>query len=119
MPLDATGYVPSPRVLTPDEARDLAVLKAARHRIRHRWMWCKLNDSLWAAFGMAIFRRSCAMIAIMRVARGDDRFMAAHRLAAQLPSGWTLGEWNDDPFTTHADILGLFDRAIADLELVE
>lgn len=72
MPLDATGYL-SPRVLTPDEARELAILKAARHRIR--------------------------------------------RLAAHLPPGWdAIHLYNDHRSTTHADILSLYDRAIAELE---
>ena len=27
--------------------------------------------------------------------------------------GWRVGDYNDDPETTHADIMALFDRAIA------
>lgn len=35
-------------------------------------------------------------------------------LASALPEGWgQVGIYNDDPTTTHADIMALFDRAIA------
>jgi hypothetical protein len=100
MPFDGTGF---PRVLTETEARDLAVLKRARHRIRYRWMWGK-GDSAWG---------HCALSAI-RGAGGDAAY---HRLHAQIPPGWhRITVYNDHPSTTHADVLGLFDRAIAALE---
>jgi hypothetical protein len=100
-------------VLTPDEARDLAVLKRARHRIRHRWMWWKANG--WS-FIPIFFGASCAMLAIKQAGHRD--FLSAlRRLAAQLPSGWgSIDVYNDAPTTTHADVLQLFDRAIAELE---
>jgi hypothetical protein len=122
MPLDATGYGPSPRVLTRIEARDLAVLKAARHRIRHRWMWFKVRGGwTWASWIVArlLLGHSCASIAINRAAGWRNHQVsdsAQRRLRHQLPEGWSIGEWNDDPITTHADILVLFDRAIAELE---
>lgn len=38
----------------------------------------------------------------------------AQALANALPSGrWSVSDYNDDPETTHADIMALFDRAIA------
>jgi hypothetical protein len=117
MPLDATGYLPQ-RVLTPDEARDLAILKTARHRIRHRWRWWDGGSSLWCLVP-AIFGGTCAMLAVTRETSGneDDRFAALRRLAAHLPPGWSVIHlYNDDPLTTHADILSLYDRAIAELE---
>lgn len=117
MPLDATGYLPQ-RVLTPDEARDLAILKAARHRIRHRWRWWDGGSSLWCLVP-ALFGGTCAMLAIKREAPGhvNARLPALRRLAAQLPPGWNaIHLYNDHRTTTHADILSLYDRAIAELE---
>jgi hypothetical protein len=116
MPLDATGFAPMPRVLTEIEARDLAVLKRARHRIRYRWMWFKgVRLPTVARF---LFGHSCAVIAVNRAAfwRRWIRDSAVGRLRRQLPPHWQVAEWNDDPITTHADILALFDRAIAELE---
>lgn len=114
MPLDATGYVPSPRVLTPDEADDLAVLKAARHLIRHRWRWWQIQPRRW----WPPFRH-CALTAVSAVVHYDaGRANWAHRrLDDNLPSGFDyVSVFNDSPSTTHADVLALFDRAIAELE---
>lgn len=128
MPLDATGYArdgadyaskrgdyASPRVLTPDEADDLAVLKAARHLIRRRWSW-------WGGRPLWYFvpgSRYCALTAVNASARarGFRAAWAQQRLAHNLPAGWDYVEkFNDHPTTTHADVLALYDRAIAELE---
>lgn len=116
MPLDATGYLPQ-RVLTEDEARDLAILKAARHRIRHRWMWWGGMSSLRGAMAF-FYGGSCAMQAVKRTTRWDKdaRHVVYERLRAQLPRRMTIADYNDAPSTTHADILALYDRAIAELE---
>lgn len=118
MPLDATGYLPQ-RVLTPDEARDLAILNKARHRIRHRWMWWQGGDclSLWHAMPV-LYGGTCAMQAVTRATRDEDASLSALiRLAAHLPAGWdAIHLYNDDPSTTHADVLALFDAAISELE---
>jgi hypothetical protein len=102
-------------VLTPDEARDLAVLKRARHRIRSSWMW-------WGGGGAGLLSifwgGSCAMQAVMWTThRGADRQPVYLRLRAQLPPGWSqIADYNDAPTTTHADVLKLFDAAIMELE---
>jgi hypothetical protein len=115
MPLDATGYLPQ-RVLTEDEADDLAILKAARHRIRYRWMWWSAS-SFWRIVPF-FYGGSCAIQAVNRAMRRDKNASATvvERLRAHLPEGRRIGQWNDNPLTTHADILSLFDRAIAELE---
>jgi hypothetical protein len=115
MPLDATGYV-SPRVLTPDEARDLAVLKAARHSIRHRWSWWG-GSPLW--YFVPGLQRVCALTAVNASARARcvRAAWAQQRLADNLPPGWScVAAFNDHSTTTHSDILALYDRAIAELE---
>lgn len=44
----------------------------------------------------------------------DAVFYAERALLAALPATHrTLGDFNDDPATTHADVLALLDRAIA------
>jgi hypothetical protein len=114
MPFDGTGFL---RVLTEIEARDLAVLKRARHRIRYRWMWFKAG--WWTTPFRLFFGHSCAEIAILRssVWRFSTMGSVIRRLKRQLPEGWlNVYGYNDYPATTHADILGLFDRAIAALE---
>jgi hypothetical protein len=111
MPLDATGYVQSPRVLTVEEWDNLFVLKEARHRIRHRWRWWHGNAP-WPF-------RHCAVTAVSSTVFHDRRLAlpVVMRLADCLPPGWTfVQDYNDAPSTTHADILSLFDRAIAELE---
>lgn len=62
--------------------------------------------------------------AIHAVAHGVDlgrEDAMVDALTAALPEGWQGGllpiaEYNDDPSTTHADVLALFDRAIATAE---
>jgi hypothetical protein len=117
MPLDATGYVPSPRVLTPIEERELAVLRAARHRIRHRWRWLQFGPLIRA--WQLLSGGMCSMEAVKRAAGGVNAtgFSVWLRMRAKLPPGWSSVEaYNDAPTTTHADILALFDRAIAEIE---
>lgn len=119
MPLDSTGYVPSPRVLTPDEARDLAVLKLARHCIRYRWMWFQVSETDLLAPFRFLFGHSCAQVAILRAAwyRFGVAESALVQLWRQLPPPWrSIAAYNDASTTTHADVLALFDRAIAELE---
>jgi hypothetical protein len=104
MPFDGADFR---RELTSGETRDLAMLRAGRHRIRYRWMWGKGTEvsppRLW---------RHCAATALKAASCPS----AGYRLAVQLPDGWSgVVEYNDAPSTTHADILALFDRAIAEV----
>jgi hypothetical protein len=117
MPLDATGYAPSPRVLTPIEERDLAVLKAARHRIRNRWMWIKYSEHV------GLFRQIVGRCAIEALKSRSDRDRDCEmRLKRQMPVNdrgnmySCVIAYNDARSTTHVDILALFDRAIAEIE---
>lgn len=112
MPLDATGYLPQ-RVLTEDEADDLAVLKAARHRIRHRWRWWR-GSAMWP-----LWVSHCALTAVTAAAgrRGVWAIGPQMLLTNNLPPGWAnVAAFNDHSTTRHSDILALFDRAIAELD---
>lgn len=111
MPLDATGLAWE---LNEDEARDLAVLRAARNVIKHRWIG-----------GMALRTTApfkgqvCALRAVFAVGcqtPGDYQSVAG-RLKAALPWPFMcVPEYNDAKSTTHQDVLDLFDRAIVAIE---
>jgi hypothetical protein len=80
------------------------------------------------------YKSCCAIIACNRAAgKTSIHYPAAHRLAEALPTDWVeahreqerqfytsigdepgfwVGDYNDDPDTTHSDIMALFDRAI-------
>lgn len=60
----------------------------------------------------------CAVGATMRVdARRSYRSDVSEALEAVTPPGFgDMARYNDDPITTHADILAIFDRAIAKAE---
>lgn len=114
MPLDATGYR---RTLTPAEAADLASLKAGRWRIRTPLRWQKLGEdrplALWWVMKRLVVTGDplgyCASTAL-------EDGQGYWRLQRQVPSSLCLESYNDLPTTTHADILALYDRAIAELE---
>ena len=40
-------------------------------------------------------------------------FEAWHALSEEMPRSKNIGDYNDDPLTTHADVLAVLDRAIA------
>jgi hypothetical protein len=42
----------------------------------------------------------------------EARISSSHRYSTGQVPGLYVGEYNDDPATTHADILALYDRAI-------
>lgn len=100
-------------------------LKAAKALIDTPDKWIK-NDSTHTDC-------RCAALACSKIARkGDlvvqdiDRMWAA--LHAELPVDWqtgdgeygvAIGNFNDHPDTTHADIMALFDRAIAAAEAAQ
>jgi hypothetical protein len=92
-------------------------LKAARALIADPDKWRK-DDMIYQP-------GCCAIIAVQRVTTG--RHGAASRaedaIYSSLPERWrsavgsefhaiVVGHYNDDPATTHNDILALFDRAI-------
>lgn len=63
--------------------------------------------------------RKCAMYAVEAVTGNGDRFAACgDALGNAIPTsklkdcGHSVVLFNDAPFTTHADIMALFDRAI-------
>lgn len=105
MPFDNFNFVPeSPSVEAPVTDEVLRVLIAGRHTIR--------NPRNWAHnCGSEANGTYCVLTAMPY---GHPIFDAEQILKRVLPSGWTsIAAFNDCPRTTHADVLSLFDRAIA------
>jgi hypothetical protein len=101
MPFDAL-----PSTLTDEELHDLAVLKAARHRLRHPRRWGQASRPSPP--------RSGSYCIVMAVAVEPAHSGALHRL--NVAAGMPAHVFNDARTTRHADVLALFDRAIAELE---
>lgn len=85
----------------------LEVLREARELLSDPAKWTKRGEH---------GPRYCTVSAVTEVSggRADDR--ATRALYDALPSRWAgqyVHSFNDDPSTTHADVLALFDRAIA------
>jgi len=110
MPFD--NVPPLTRYLSDIERRDLRALRQARRLIESPEKWCKgqyVNDG-----------RMCVLAAVQHCDWGRPRDgweTAALRLHELLPKGMTLPVFNDMPRTTHADVLALLDRAIAELNV--
>lgn len=100
-------------------------LRAARKLIERPEAWTKKEEAR-DSDGNSVGATSdyatcwCSLGAVERVCGGwNARYVAAElALADVLPkhSGAVVWEYNDAPTTTHADILALFDRAIAAAE---
>ena len=109
MPFDGEGF-------SEQSGDEIALLLVARNllRTRQRW-WRGKQFSLSDALGET---RHCAMMALSAATAADFNyqiFQLAHkRLKDQLPAQFAgiVARFNDDPGTTHADVLALFDRAI-------
>jgi hypothetical protein len=88
-------------------------LRAARAEIAEPGLWCKnaYEDG----------ERCCAIraleLATCRLLGWPAFYRARQALRRALPEGFSsVIAYNDAPTTTHADILALFDRAIAEEE---
>ena len=102
----------------------LPVLRHARDRIRIGWTrlaWARDADGercfpnemavAWSVKGAITNEQGCAM------APGFDEAMAVICDGAGIePSLLQLNRWNDAPGRTQAEVLALFDRAIAECE---
>jgi len=102
-------------------------LIAAKALIDTPEKWGKGLDSFTRSYGTSPIGATCAMGACNAIAhvrsgyfghRNDGLFiLLAKALRAQLPVGRSVPDFNDAPTTTHADIMALFDRAIAAAEV--
>jgi hypothetical protein len=102
----------------PDPA---TLLRAARAKIRARKRWAK-GYFAFTARGRKCKATSpravcwCAWGALQAVSQGDGESRALWVLENQLVARMAMSAYNDAPTTTHADILALYDCAIAAAE---
>lgn len=102
MPFDGKNF--HEQVAAEDDV--LRTLQDARHRITNPEDWCK---SYFAANGAV-----CALGALEESCGG--RWIGREYLLRAIPTEFphrSVIVFNDDCSTTHADVLALFDRAIA------
>lgn len=90
------------------------VLVRARALIASEDRWCRGSYSKLQDDGFFAF---CAVGAELQATRGivdwSDESPSLLALIAALPEGYDrISVFNDDPKTTHADVLALYDRAI-------
>lgn len=124
MPFDFAGYEAE---VTDNLLRDLIT---GRERIATPEQWCKgaLGKTVNGVGVEAIDKRAvafCLMGAYMTPEIGThirsaynsperDRLLAVHRaVSAHIPDHRFVPDFNNDPATTHADVLAVYDRAIA------
>ena len=95
----------------------LTILTAARNIIADPAMW--YQGDYTASGDWNTDEPCCALCAIKRAAYAIDvnPFDAVTYIRAFTPDEVRLCDLNDNPFTTHADVLAVFDRAIAALEV--
>lgn len=97
-----------------------ADLRAARAVIEKPEAWTKFEFARDARGEPASVESSdavcfCASGAVIRTVPGDRRGVVVDTLKHASPLG-AIANFNDDNLTAHADILNLFDRAIAAAE---
>ena len=99
----------------------LAVLTGARALLADERRWCKGSSArgwleLPVSAGSVFARRYCALGAIMRAGREFGLPVEDARNALEWQTRRPVANWNDDPWRTHADVIGAIDGAIAALE---
>ncbi len=92
-----------------DEVLD-ALIKARAHLLDER-NWCGYGAMDISATGHV---SRCAVMTVATITQPDERQLRClDALKEHLPAGFdSIADFNDEPSTTHADILALFDRAI-------
>lgn len=120
MPFDSTGFV-GPRVLSPQEAHELKMLREARDGIAQSGRWCqyRYHGEWLTALGGA----HCAIGWLEYVSRGNGHVLATAHLAPLVPRSYATTRdpaghvirYNDKKGRSQKMMVKLFDRAIAKL----
>lgn len=104
----------------------LVILKAARTLLTDPKCWTQGSLARLASGEPTYLVESsnavcwCIMGATCRFDPLDSGQLADRLLRDHLPPGYyrSIGEFNDNPSTTHADVMSLFDRTIATIESI-
>jgi len=118
MPFDSTV------TYTNETLDDLRILEKARHRIRLPQLWCRghmIKGNRLCMMGAIAYACGVSKKELQRINSGAtmekqhemhyDHIIAV--LERYIPE-FVLPDYNDDFEVTHADVIKLFDRAIAD-----
>jgi hypothetical protein len=93
------------------------VLRGAKALLSDPDRWSRGPTSAQDAKGLPVSPmyvgavRWCALGALEQVGGTGDAFVHAHSVMCRTING-VVPTWNDDPNTTHADLIDAFDRAI-------
>ena len=125
---------PKPDEVTPISARHpdrdpesisstIAVLVRARALIVDERHWCQWSFARrWGKIPVSprstFARRFCAIGAVKRAASELLLPMQNARIALERQTSREVERWNDDPRRTHAEVIAVFDGAIAALEAI-
>lgn len=105
----------------PIDAAVLEILERARARLTPAGAWTQGKDAR-DAWGCGINQTATGAVcwcleAAIEIAAGESGLLLPGRaiatITALVPDGLSPHRYNDKPTTTHADILGLLDNAIA------
>jgi hypothetical protein len=99
----------------------LAVLTGARALLADERRWCRGSFARgWLDIPVPVqsvfARRYCALGAIMRAGREFGLPVEDARNALEWQTRRPVANWNDDPWRTHADVIGAIDGAIAAID---
>jgi hypothetical protein len=122
-PADKITSVPGWRAKRGPEGVDstIAVLVRARALIAEERNWCKLTFARgWGHIPVPprsrFARRFCAIGAVKRAASELLLPTQNARIALEAQTRREVERWNDDRLRTHAEVIAVFDSAIAALE---
>lgn len=104
MPFDNSNFHPTDPVLK--------CLQDARQRIENPANWHQGDWSNYR-YGKAAAWCTWGSVFVVLGSSGEMHGRVMSYLNASTPDGRGAISYNDDPTTTHADVLALFDRAIA------
>ena len=123
MPFDTTNFAPT-RILTPTEQLDLEILQKARDGVASKGGWCQnvLNGESGrshCALGWLFFYAADEKTAADIVANRLSPVLPHSRASRDRPEPKVyVVRFNDSSRTRKADVVTLFDRAIARLQQI-
>lgn len=95
----------------------LQVLMEARALIEKPENWCKYDSAIdedGVPCGPSYYAAAkwCVMGAVRKFSESEDQIIIAARIFSNVVGYSPVGDWNDAPERTHAEVLAAFDKAI-------